>query len=347
MKFHADESIYITKSIIPSQNNDIFLSLGVISHFPLNAEGPRSVPNPADVWQDAMDRLVLDNVIDECFPKTRGEFLVYGEACCPSELKDADKVSVKVAVGSTLKHLSVTGDREFMGAAITSKPIPFKTIPLLWNRAFGGADYSENTAGIGFAPIYDENLERECWPLPNVEYVNQPLVSKSDRPDPASLMAVSMADPRRMRLIGKVDEVWLANRWPDLPLDTHPDFFQMAPKDQWFEGFLEGGEAVEIMNMHERFPLLRARVPQIRHRIFVEQIKGGEVTITDVPSHLETLVLLPNQLSGIVLQRAVVKLTTYDGSDVLSVMVAHEDSASPALPYEYYRDRFQNPELFD
>lgn len=264
-----------------------------------------------------------------------------------NELSKQGKVSVKVSVGALSKHLSVTGDREFMGAGLISAPTPFKKLPLTWANTFGGSDFLENVEGKGIAPFYNEVFKRDCWLLPNVEYVNQPMISSSDRPPSASFTAIPIENPRRMRLMGTVDDAWFNKQWPSLPLDTHPDFYQTAPKDQWFESYLEGGEPVEILNMHERFPLIKTKIPRVRYRFFVEKKHGDDFVVVEVPSRLETIMLLPNQLSGLMLQRAVLNLDSFDGSEIASITVAQEAVNSAPMSYEHYRQVFQQPELLD
>jgi Uncharacterized protein conserved in bacteria (DUF2169) len=347
VKIYIRDDLYLTKNIYSKHKNFNVLSLGIVSYFPLNEEGPRQDESPIVLWEEALSSIGLDAVIDECFPKEKSEFLVYGSAYVSADKKNTSFTNVKVRVGPISKELAVSGDREFLDFGIITNPLSFNSIPVLWTKAFGGDGFSSNNSGKGIGPIYSQKLNREWHPLPNVEYFDHPMLSKSDTPVPASFAAIPIQDQRRMSLLGKVDKNWLSTQWPSLPLDTHPDFFQTAPKDQWFDTNLIGGEPIYILNMNERFPHINTHIPKNRYRIFVEKSTSHGDNIIELQSWIETLVLLPSTLTGILLHRCVLNLERFDASDVASITIAEESPGSDQKPYEYYRARFSDPELND
>ncbi|MGN6579749.1 MAG: DUF2169 domain-containing protein, partial [Bordetella sp.] len=111
--------------------------------------------------------------------------------------------------------------------------------------------------------------------------------------------------PQRQSLLGAFDDRWLKNTWPHLPEDTRLEYFMSAPADQRFPTFLQGGEALELRNLHPSWPVLTGRLPNVRARCFVNRrIAGGKEELSEAQARLETVWLLPELERGIVLFRA-------------------------------------------
>ncbi|NPC86446.1 DUF2169 domain-containing protein, partial [Pyxidicoccus fallax] len=149
-------------------------------------------------------------------------------------------------------------------------PQPFATLPVIYERAFGGADtraadpaehriHVSNPVGTGFAT---RAAHAEDMPLPNIEDPRQPIRSWKDRPAPAGFGAIASYWAPRLGLGGTFDAHWRKTRHPLLPEDFDERFHQCAPADQQTPGFLVGGEAIELVNL-SRWSHLRFTLPKV------------------------------------------------------------------------------------
>jgi hypothetical protein len=85
--------------------------------------------------------------------------------------------------------------------------------------------------------------------LPNVEHADQLIESWKDRPAPAGLTPIDCSWSPRRELAGTYDERWLSDRSPLWAEDFDPRYNSCAPADQQVRGFLEGGEAAQLVNL--------------------------------------------------------------------------------------------------
>lgn len=191
--------------------------------------------------------------------KPATDVLMRGHAHAPKG--KASQVDVTLALGSIRKTVRVFGDRVWKEGVLGIKPTdpaPFERMPLLYENAFGGTDAQPvDAAKIDFEPrnpigrgLFPKNTKTPLagLPLPNLEDPAQLLRSPKDRPPPAGFGPIcSHWDPRKS-YAGTYDEAWTQTRAPYLPVDFNPRFFQSAPPDQIVEGYLKGGEPVEILN---------------------------------------------------------------------------------------------------
>jgi len=312
------------------------LAVGMLKVFPLAiGEAARAQPLPA-VWP--LVKLALGKApLDSGLPKARGEFLAYGSAYPPAGFS-RQPLLVEVAVGEVRKPLAVFGDREFNLLGVASAPQPFSSLPISQQNAFGGDGFADNPLGKGHAA-----LAAERWPLPNIENPAQLIVHRGDSVAPAGFWAIAPEAPQRSRLLGRFDEHWKASRWPHLPLDTAPDYFQAAPADQRFPGFPRGDEKIVMRHMHPRFPLVESALPGLRARCFVYRQGGVPACagFSEAPAHAETVWLFPEHDCGLILFRALAPLADEDGDDVAHVFIELENLSEPPLAVAHYWQRFQ------
>ena len=194
---------------------------------------------------------------DVCLGKRQTDVLVVGSACAPAD-QPIWSMDVSVAVGSARKTIRVFGDRAWdggSGVATISYVTPFVRMPLIWERAYGGADetprgparHPRNPVGTGFR-VRGGTKPVAGTPLPNVEDPASLISSPSDAPVPAGFACIAPAwEPRRL-YAGTYDEVWQAERAPYLPKDFDLQFFQLAPPGLG-TGQLQGGEPVELRGL--------------------------------------------------------------------------------------------------
>ncbi len=206
--------------------------------------------------------------------------------------KPSIAVEVKARVGGWQKRLVVFGDRRWehgLSGWSLSDPEPFSSLPLVYERAFGGGACEENPVGVGFSPPTREGADRRA---PNLEDPSDLLRSPDQRPRPMGLGPIARAWPVRRRLAGTYDERWRRERRPLVPDDFDDRFWQSAPEDQ--QTSLEGGEAVELSGVSAR-GVLRFHLPRL-HFAFRTQLGGKWV---EHPSSLHTVLFEPdhNRLS--------------------------------------------------
>lgn len=192
---------------------------------------------------------------DLVLTKKTTDILVVGNAYAPQG-RPVDQIDVGFRVGSVKKLLRVIGDREW-GALGAAPPQPFVTMPLVYERAFGGVDLQSshpdrdwewrNPVGTGFAVSRGNarNLK-----LPNLEDPKQLIRSWDDRPAPAGFGPLCSHWQPRASFAGTYDDHWMKTRQPLLPEDFDDRFFQCAPVDQQAPDFLRGGEPVVLLNLY-------------------------------------------------------------------------------------------------
>jgi hypothetical protein len=193
----------------------------------------------------------------ECaFVKPATDVILLGSAHAPRP--GAAEVLVAFQVGPVKKGVRVVGDRAFfksVGTPGMTKPAPFETIPLQWERAFGGWDRSHadprkhacerrNPVGLGFRDAggrFEDGLR-----APNLEDPARPYRGWGDRPPPAGFGFVSPHWEPRAALAGTCDAAWERDRKPLLPRDFDRRFFNAAPAGQVAPGHLRGDEPVVV-----------------------------------------------------------------------------------------------------
>jgi hypothetical protein len=196
---------------------------------------------------------------DLTFPKAGTDVLLEGHAYAPGG-RDATQVDVMMQVGRIKKIARVWGDRAWTPGLLglkLSDPLPFRKMPLTWERAYGGTDQisdnqklhdwePRNPVGTGFGTQSEHVVGRKA---PNVEDPAHLISSWKDRPRPMGFGPVARHWLPRRKHAGTYDEKWEKERLPLPPKDFDEKFNQCAPEDQQAAGFLRGGEAVELFNL--------------------------------------------------------------------------------------------------
>ncbi len=171
--------------------------------------------------------------------------------------RPSEKVTVSVQINRLRKDLLVYGDRVWertlTGGAKPSSPDPFVTMPITYERAFGGTDQEDpnprkhrmdyqNPVGTGVATQESQLIGT---PAPSIEDPTQ----KPGKGRPAGFGAVASHWSPRRELAGTYDERWAAKRRPLLPVDYDPRHLLCAPADQQAPGYLKGGDRLELTNL--------------------------------------------------------------------------------------------------
>lgn len=207
---------------------------------------------------------------------------------------------VALQVGPLRKGVRVVGDRVFfksVGSVGMTRPVPFETMPLMWERAFGGWDRSDpdekkhtceyrNPVGVGYRAgrsRFEEGLR-----CPNLEDPARPFGGWGDRPAPAGFGFLSAHwDPRR-RLGGTYDEKWQEERAPLLPKDFTRRFLSAGSPGLVAPGYLRGDEQVTIAGVRAdggiSFGLPGGGAPKVK------VVRAGQPDAT-VETRLDTVIL--------------------------------------------------------
>ncbi len=174
--------------------------------------------------------------------KPTTDVVVLGQAYAPP-LEKVIELDVSLEVGSLRKSLRVVGDRRWVRQGddlVLTDPEPFASMPLVWERAYGGTDERRNPIGTGFA---QEREDLEDRLAPNI------LPAEGDESTPAGLGPIPRHWEPRLTYAGTYDDNWQQTRMPVLPEDFDVRFFQCAPADQQPEEPLRGGERVALRNL--------------------------------------------------------------------------------------------------
>jgi hypothetical protein len=196
----------------------------------------------------------LRHEADLILAKRTTDVLVLGRAYAPGANPVA-QLDVGFRVGPVRKVLRVFGNRKWTASGM-SAPEPFRTMALVYERAFGGVDARSghperdwewrNPVGTGFAASSGAARGQQ---LPNIEYPENPIRNWSDRPAPAGFGPICAHWQPRASFAGTYDDGWRRTRQPLLPDDFDERFFQCAPADQQSPNFLNGGEPVTLLRL--------------------------------------------------------------------------------------------------
>ncbi|HEY7776727.1 MAG TPA: DUF2169 domain-containing protein, partial [Kineobactrum sp.] len=253
-------------------------------------------------------------------------------------------------LGPQGKVLDVHGDRYWSLAGMAG-PAPMTRMLVSYCHAFGGVGFNDNPDGMGMG-VSSRNGEERHW-LPNVEYPDDRVSGPDSRPRPAALDRVDLTWAPRQRLGGTYDDEYLRTTMPDPADDLDWGFFNDGAPDQWLDDFLQGDEPWVLENLHPEHPKLSGHLPGIRARVFIEQQATAvpdryqgereedrpkpEPQWRELPLKLDTVWFFPDQNLGILIHRGTTASDSFEGSDVLRLLIAHENSADPQRPDSHYR----------
>lgn len=200
--------------------------------------------------------------------KPATDVLVNGSAHAPGG-RPARSVTVGLRVDGRQKALVVHGERvyqEALGGYIEARDVaPFVTQPIRYELAFGGTDTRaadpsrhghdpRNPIGRGFAvdaaSLVGERAHAVEW-----------AEGTDARRGPAGFGAIASWWSPRREFAGTYDAAWSRSKRPLLPDDYDDRFALCAPPDQRVEGYLRGGEVIELVNLTAN-GALRATLPK-------------------------------------------------------------------------------------
>lgn len=287
---------------------------------------------PAHHDDDPAASLVRDT--DFAVFKPRAECFVVGSAHAPGGAAVASCLA-SFGVGAVERTLQVFGDRSWDALGGVSTPSPFLSMPLRWERAFGGAGHAANPTGRGLGAV--ETKHGRHRPLPNLEDPSDLIDSSGDRPAPVCFAPVHPSWPARLRLAGTYDQAWFKTRWPWLPEDFDWGYFNAAPAQQQIEGYWRGDERVWARHLHPAHPYLEAQLPGLQPLCFLEIRRGEAVAFTPVALRCDTITLDMDRLVAVCVWRGLVEVETESLGEVETLFLLHESIHEPAKPLSHYQ----------
>ncbi|GLI38334.1 DUF2169 domain-containing protein [Geobacter hydrogenophilus] len=237
---------------------------------------------------------------DVVLEKPGTDCILLGHAWAPKV--GVASVDVTFAVGPVRKTVRVFGERIWMkclGKVSMSRPTPFEKIPLVWERAFGGADTSwpdpkehvyclENSVGRGNI-ARKTKLEVDGLRLPNLENPADLIKKPTDCPKPAGFGPIPPHWLPRAGYAGTYDDHWRKYVSPLPPEDMDPRVHSCASPGLASARHLMGSEQVLVENAS------RARLQF--------QLPGGApsvsvqigVAVHELEMRLDTVIVEPDE----------------------------------------------------
>jgi hypothetical protein len=245
---------------------------------------------------------------DICLGKPGTDVVLLGSAWAPGG-RPTWQMDVSISAGPVAKSVRVFADRVWdsgPGGTTVAWVAPFERLPLVWERAFGGADETErgpvvharNPVGRGFrAPGSARAVGGMA--LPNLEDPTAPISSPRDAPAPACFAPLAAHWEPRRSFAGTYDDAWQASRAPYLPTDFNLRFFQIAPLGLVAPRSFQGGEPVDVRGATPD-GVLQFQVPTVGIR-FNYRV-GGSVQTR--PAVCDTVIVEPDEGRFIVVWRS-------------------------------------------
>ncbi|MBB3228069.1 uncharacterized protein YjbI with pentapeptide repeats [Luteibacter sp. Sphag1AF] len=291
-------------------------------------------------WRKVMASLPAGKPLDELMPKARGEALVAGSAYAAHGIATTEQ-RVRLQVGAIDKSLRVLGDREWLYGMLpffsVTEPKPFTSMPLTWDRAYGGARHPANPEGRGYTPSPVRAwVGRNHGVMPNIEDPRMPVRGLRRRYAPAGFGQLDVGWMPRSQWIGTYGKAWQSEPYPGLADDTHPEFFNAAPLDQRLPGFFEGGETYQLEGMHPERAMIEGQLPEFRPRAFVHRAGHPADAVDEVSLSFDTVWFFPDVSLGVAIHRGEVDVDDSLAMDVEALMVAYEHAGDAPRSFAHY-----------
>lgn len=267
----------------------------------------------ADEYYEDPETSSLRYASDLVSEKRGTDVVLNGKAYAPKGR--AKVVDVTLEAGPLKKTVRVFGDRrwnKFLGMISISSPLPFSSMPLIYERAFGGVDQTHknptrwagearNPVGTGLiANKAREDLEE--IPLPNLEDPSALITGYQDRPKPAGFGFIAPSWKPRLEYAGTYNEAWTENRFPLLPADFDSRFYNSGHPDLISKRFFQGGEHVGVTNA-SREGILTFDLPNVE----VNAAFYIDGRVTKQVCDLDTVIIEPDQERVLLIWRAKVR----------------------------------------
>jgi len=302
---------------------------------------PEELINEDEIWAAAESCLGENDYLDQGFPRLTGEVILHAR-CYTPEGKAMQACPVSFRLGSISKSLYVFGDRRWNKTAGISTgisdPVPFTSMDITWENAFGGEGYKLNPRGKGATEIKD-SAGHSNFPLPNIEDPRDLVCAAGKKYKPVSFdyMGPERTASEEIDKLGTYDEKWLIYNWPYLPDDFDLQAGYAAPRDQRLkEGFFNGDEEIVLKNMHPKKSAIKTKLPGIRIRGFFKGSRFEKSFFEELTMELDKIWIFPHLETGILIWHAITSIADEEASEVTDLVVFSERLDEPSKPASYY-----------
>jgi uncharacterized protein YjbI with pentapeptide repeats len=281
-------------------------------------------PPSGDVHWDDDPAASLAYASDFAPHKPRADVTLTGHAYPRGD--DRTVARVRLQLGDVDRVITATGDRAWTALGLRG-PAPFESLPLRWERAYGGAGHPTNPVGIGAETASDNPLGR----LANLEDPRYPVASSVERPRPACLAPLAPAWAPRASQSGTFTGDAYRARWPLLPDDFDYGYFNAAPPEQQTR-HLRGDEGYLLGGVHPELAAIAGTLPAKRPRVYAERRPGAGGEFYELRLALDTVHFMPDALEVVLVWRGAVEVVDPWGSDLLALhvlSVAHDEVLTP------------------
>jgi hypothetical protein len=265
--------------------------------------------------------------------KVRADVVATGHAHVIAPGGSAPSMDIEFKLGhegnAFCRKIRVFGDRrwERQGAApAPSAPEHFMAMSVSYDRAFGGAGFDANPAGVGLVDRWRH--ARALPPLPNLEDPDALLRLPSQRPAPACFAPLPLA--------------WAASRgperrspWARFPEDLDWTAHQIAPPAQRL-AFLRGDEPFALTGMHRTHAVLEGRLPGVRPRCFA----SARDRFVEVTLRLDTVHIDADAMKVTLVWRGALPVASEAQPDVKSLHLVMEKVGEEGMSLDDARARF-------
>jgi hypothetical protein len=203
---------------------------------------------------------------DDLAPVKPGTDVVVNATAFAPGGKPAAQWHAGIKVGAIKKRVLVTGPRVWVHVPLLgwslSPIVPVRSVPLRYERAFGGESYEKNPVGVGFVNPRQVDRSREVLaPQILLEDGRVPVFGEAYPVEGLAAVAKAWL-PRRARA-GTFDDAWAAERRPKMPVDFDVGYWNAAHPDLIGEDFLRGDEEVRLENLHPEHAALAFQLPSL------------------------------------------------------------------------------------
>lgn len=256
--------------------------------------------------------------------KRRGECFLAGTCHPPGGA--ATTSAVAFGVGDVKKALAVYGDRVWKPGFVTrtaTPPATFTSMPLRWERCYGGPDLETNPLGMGRTDI--ETLDGPERAMPNIEDSTGSIVAYGDEPTPVGAFPIPRGWKRRGQRSGTYDATWRDTRWPYFPDDFDWAYFNGAPLDQQIDGYWRGDETISLLHLRPGQRNVQSTLPGIRARAYLDLARDPSTRdLQEVPLNLDTITVDADAAQVICVWRGLVEVRSESLVDYERLFVVHE-----------------------
>ncbi len=333
----------IAWQVRPPSDSITVVVKGTFTIVPDSRAIPRDEPEPpmGDLYVDDDPNKALVHASDFAILKPKADVLAAGKAWAPGGSSPAMRVSLRFGKGKNRfdRSLEVLGDRRWQKTVIAlgpTDPEPFTSMPITYDRAFGGPGFDKNPLGVGYKAAAGEDGAAR---LPNIEQKGQLIRSPSDTPDPAGFGPIPVTNKERWGKLGTYDARWFKLRWPYFPEDFDYAFFQSAPAGQRLD-HLDGDEPFEIVGMHPDHPSIQGELPALRAHAYAQMTPEAGGAFKAIALTLDTASFDMESLTLHLVWRGLLEVSDEDAPEIRAIFAMASPMSEPAPSIEDARARY-------